>query len=332
MSFLNFLGDLKGYIPSLGDIAKTLLFGGLFEDVIPKNDRFFAAPEGEERNKNWYEDDTKGALIYPQDLFEPGNEAYVLFFMRDPVYRDKKLLKRIALYMPPDIKVQYGAKWDENDMLLSTSQLKGLRGDAVKAVGALGTLSPDSVMNMKLEDFKNFGKVASEVLGTAAGRAAGKAIQGNEIGQVTSAVAGVTVNPMTGLLFDTVNLRNFTLNFELLARTKDESVMIRDIINTFKYGMHPGKIDASTEFTTLNNAVRASFLDYPKSFDIYFLTPSDKYLFNVQRSVLTDVSVNYNGSGVSTFFKDTGAPVDVRLSLTFKETELLTRDRVVDGY
>ena len=69
MSFLNFLGDLKGYIPSLGDIAKTLLFGGLFEDVIPKNDRFFAAPEGEERNKNWYEDDTKGALIYPQDLF-----------------------------------------------------------------------------------------------------------------------------------------------------------------------------------------------------------------------------------------------------------------------
>jgi hypothetical protein len=86
--------------------------------------------------------------------------------------------------------------------------------------------------------------------------------------------------------------------------------------------MHPEEVE-KTESLVLN---------YPNTFDIFLLTPSSEYLFNIQRSVLVDMSVDYNGSGVASFFKGTGAPVDVRLTLQFKETELLTKSRIISGY
>ena len=44
----------------------------------------------------------------------------------------------------------------------------------------------------------------------------------------------------------------------------------------------------------------------------------------------TNVSVNYGGDRFATF--DKGQPSVVQLSLSFKEIELLDRDRIVKGY
>jgi len=41
---------------------------------------------------------------------------------------------------------------------------------------------------------------------------------------------------------------------------------------------------------------------------------------------MTDLTVNYNGEGVPTFFEQTGAPVSIDISMSFQETRILTRN------
>jgi len=75
-----------------------------------------------------------------------------------------------------------------------------------------------------------------------------------------------------------------------------------------------------------------TFLNYPDTFDIFLFSPAMRYLFQIQRSVLTNMDVNYNGNDVASFFKGTGAPTKVTLTVDFQETELLTKERVINGF
>ena len=52
----------------------------------------------------------------PSDLFSASNQAYILFQRRDPIARGSKIIAGMALYMPPEIKVSYGAHWEDIQM------------------------------------------------------------------------------------------------------------------------------------------------------------------------------------------------------------------------
>lgn len=239
------------------------------------------------------------AVIYPQNLFSPGNEAYVFFIMRDAVLNSQSVYKRLALYMPPSIKIRYGANWEEIDMKLyaygsAANELYDGNGDtAARLLSNLGAKLVDTVSGA-----------------------------GNMTQQLLELEKRRTSDPKQALLFKTVDFRQFQFDFELLARSVEESNAIRQIIKIFKWGMHPGR-GGNTEST---------FLEYPNIFDVYLLTPSSKYMFNIKQSVLTDINVDYGGSGSASFFKNTGAPVDIRLSLQFKELSILTKEDIVKDY
>lgn len=108
----------------------------------------------------------------------------------------------------------------------------------------------------------------------------------------------------------------------MMARNKGESDEINKIIKAFKAAMHPSTIDEVNRFW-----------NYPDNFDIYLFSPTREYLFNISTCVLEKMDVNYAQAGVPSFFKDTGAPVDISMSLQFKELELLTREKIQkDGF
>ena len=71
---------------------------------------------------------------------------------------------------------------------------------------------------------------------------------------------------------------------------------------------------------------------YPNNFDIYLLSPSHRYMFNIAQSVLTSMDVDYGGTGATTFFKNTGAPVAIKMSLDFKELSVLTKEKIRKDY
>jgi len=259
-------------------------------------------------DENWMKD--KAALVYPQNLFRPGQQAYILFLMRDSNLRSTAVYKRIGLYMPPAIKVSYGSNWEEIN--LPVSQAVDFTKDAVDA--AMSAFSGDQAQR------DNAGGFGVNAAATAAAGVFDAATGGEAFGNFRDIKLRNTTNPHQALLFKGVSFREFQFDFELLARSKDESDSIRQIIKTFKWGMHPG------------GEQDASFWSYPNTFDVYLLTPSPDYMFNISQCVLTNMEVDYGGSGAASFFKNTGAPVHINLSLTFKELSVLTKKLIESDY
>ena len=92
--------------------------------------------------------------------------------------------------------------------------------------------------------------------------------------------------------------------------------MINDIINTFKYCMHPDYDDGHNTFK------------FPYEWIIKFSPEIRKNLYDFTPSVLTGLNVSYNGQGIPVFFQQTGAPVQVDVSLAFKEIEIITKEKL----
>ena len=102
-----------------------------------------------------------------------------------------------------------------------------------------------------------------------------------------------------------------------IAKNKKESDTIRDMIFSFKKAMAPSY--------TLGDHV----FQYPDQFDITLA--AGNYLFKFGRSVLTQFDVNYTGEGTPAFFEETGAPYSVTLSMSFQETEIVTKREINQG-
>jgi hypothetical protein len=166
-------------------------------------------------------------------------------------------------------------------------------------------------------------EIAGLLAGGAATLAAGKlgslgtavagAVSVNSFLQGAGLQAGLALNPHMAVLFKSVGLRTFGFQYKFIARNQQESNTIRDIITTLKYHMHP-------EFYAGNLAFK-----YPDSFEIDFSSNRKNWLFTIKNSVLTDLTVNYNGENMPIFFEDVGAPVSIDIQMTFQETEIFTK-------
>ncbi len=158
----------------------------------------------------------------------------------------------------------------------------------------------------------------------AASNAAESALGSSYASDVRRGIAGKdqVVNPFTSMLYQGPRLRQFQLDFSLYARNQKESESIQKIIKAFKLAMHP---DAE-------KGGESVFFDFPYIFDVFFITPATDKMFNIKKAALTDLSVDYAGSGAPSFFNVSWAPVDIRLSLTFKELELLTRSEIDQNF
>ena len=254
-------------------------------------------------------EENKSPLIYPTNLFENGNTAYILFYIKEnpPMSSanssggeaDKFAGSnappkgRIALYMPPAVKVNYGAKWEEASL-------------GIQMGTAIG---------------KDLASFNFKGLGLAGARAADTTLGTSSISSEAEFRSKQILDPKNALLFKGVNFRRFQFDFQLMARNAGEAESIRKIIKSFKYAMHPG--------VTSNNG---SVWNWPYFFEIYLCTPTRDYMFNIMNSALEEMDVDYGGSGVASFFRENGAPVDIRLSLQFKELFVLTKELILKDF
>lgn len=147
--------------------------------------------------------------------------------------------------------------------------------------------------------------------------AAGGAIGAEGLaGALLKIAGGVAQNPHKIVLFTGVNFRDHQFSWKLSPKNREESEAIKTIIDMFVYYSHPEYVAGGL------------FFKYPEFFEIKFRHP--EYLFKLQPSVCTDVRVNYHGSNYPAYIRDSDgygapAPADVELSLTFKETEIVTK-------
>ena len=120
--------------------------------------------------------------------------------------------------------------------------------------------------------------------------------------------------------FESVDYRTFNFKHTMMAKSPQEADNIRNIIKLFKFHMHP-ELSAG-----------GLFYVYPSEFEIkyYYRDEENNYFDKISSCVLEDMSVEYGGDIFSTF--DDGKPIEVNLTLKFKELELLTKERILEGF
>jgi hypothetical protein len=212
----------------------------------------------------------------------------------------RRLKTAIALHIPNQLSIRYGVQWSEDDTsMLAMANAAGT--EIAKAVTGNGKL-------------KETAGVAQSVI-TNLTLAHGPNAAGN------SAALGLAANPKKEQVFKGVDFRTFSFDYQFFPRNPQEAKNVMNIIQEFKYHMHP-------EFKDTNNFVYI----YPSEFDIMYYAngKENKNLHRHTSCVLTEVNVNYTPNGLFTTFPD-GQPTQINLTLSFRELALLTKDKIKDG-
>jgi hypothetical protein len=148
----------------------------------------------------------------------------------------------------------------------------------------------------------------------------GGALVGASLGNIgTGALRGLGIarNPHIANVFTGVEFRRHNFQYKLIAKNRQESDTIRDLIRNFKYHMAP---DYKAE---------GHVFSYPSQFEI--ILRAGDYLFKIGDSFLTSFDVNYTGEGGPVFFEDTNAPYSVTINMSFVEDTIVTKKEVRQG-
>lgn len=171
---------------------------------------------------------------------------------------------------------------------------------------------------------ESIGNALGNALGPAADALLTKALadSNNELGTTIAALSGKAVNPRKEQLFNEVEFRTFTMSFDLAARNTTDMKNIESIIRVFKYHAYP-------ELTQGNY-----MWIYPAHFDIvhYYRNQVNTHMPRHATSVLTNIDVDYAGGQSFISVHHDGSPVMIRLTLTFVEMAILSRDSIKKGY
>ena len=287
---------------------------------------------------------------FPADLHEHGAFMSCTPYLE---YKDHQFDKSssstgtaVYLPMPSGLAVGYNATWGQESLgFLGEAVRKGIgapsASDAIKGIGtALVATGVKSLVDMALGDAVN---------------AAGVAL-------------GMMSNPGYALMFSGSSFRGYTFSYNLIARNENESRTIEALIHIFKYYMSPSRGTSDKLNKITNNLVgslgkdldkdgtikaaaeklaqevgKFGIISYPSLWEIQFhftdsssadlsqSTKTNNFLFKPAKCALQSFNVDYNsGLGVPAFFK-TGAPVTTNITMTFIESEIVTRESIMDG-
>lgn len=209
----------------------------------------------------------------------------------------------ITLYVPQSPQANYEASYQDTDL--------GLAG----AIGQTGGELTD-ILSGDLGEFATRQLVSAADIGKAIG------VNVNIRGAVQAATRKIT-NPFKEQLFKTMNFREFGFEFKFAPRNDGELQSAKNIIDAFKYHMHPEK------------TTDGLFLIYPSEFDIEFRYKGKQNTFvnRISSCALVNMKVEYGSGGVLTTIRNTaGAPSEITMGLQFKELEILTKERIQEGY
>jgi len=280
---------------------------------------------------------TNRPIIYPLDLDDEHYMIYNVVERRRPSQKNEgttRIIRSIVLPVPSNLQVEYGVGYQNEELGALGAMAQGSMGGA-ELKGAMGDIS--SFVSEKIaaakDAFKNDTTDASVKAGTVAlggaavagaigggGLLAGALAAGGVSGVFTGLLQdeGLAVNPHMAVVFQGVDFRTHSFSYKFLAKNQVESDRLKELCNVMKKHMLP-----SYAFGT----ERAGFaFNYPDEFTIEFADKIRPYLFDIGTSVMTGLTINYNGEGIPTFFEQTGAPVSIEITMTFQETRLLTRE------
>jgi hypothetical protein len=229
--------------------------------------------------------------------------------------RTTRLDTAISMYMPASVSVSYGADYVDTPIGVGTSELNkagnvDLQSDAGRETIKSGLKNVGAAV--KREGIDSLGKLDG--------------LSG--IREVAEMRDGVIFADRMELAFKGIGKRQFSFDFKMMPRSQAEADEIRDIIYAFKFNMMPEYVG-----TTKGNQMKI-----PNTFDIQYMyqNAENNYLNKISTCFLKDMTVTYGGDRYKTFDQsstDAGAPpVETSIKLNFLEIEMITRERIAEGF
>lgn len=210
-----------------------------------------------------------------------------------------RLKGSIVLHIENSPSVRYGINYTDKDL----GALTGLITQA-SAEAATGQIS------------KGFGKeVASRIIADLI-KLPSLVPGGGTLADIRELSTRQKINPFREVFFESVDYRSFNFKYRFYPKNNNESKEVFRIIKLFKLHMHPEVSEDKFFFT------------YPSEFEISYRYKGEKntYLHKMGRCALVGMEVEYGGDQFATF--EDGSPVEIGMSLSFRELEQITSQGV----
>jgi len=296
-----------------------------------------------------------GAYTFPEDLITNPTYAgnYMMFTaMKVSGGVDTRTLRfalaegkptSIALPIPTGVSAQYQNNWDE------TGVAGPLAAASAKSAGVLQAIQrvagQDSISGMATEAVSSLADFGGDVI--AGVKQMGSNIPG-AVDAANTAGAGV-VNEMMGFGMTTPGIgaiiagaqydlgiralnqtmmsyggpgfRSFSWSYSLKPLSATEAETAQGIVDFFKVRSMPAQ--SELQFTRIYNL--------PDVFRIQFYNADgeSEYISKIGHCACTDVNVTYGGEKFTTF-AGSHSPIQIDITLSFKELELLNRQAVAN--
>ena len=205
----------------------------------------------------------------------------------------------LQIEKPPAVK--YSMKYTDMDMGI----LAGLVGGSSAIETSASSVASEAISRAAM----SVASLPKQFLGSSATPA-----------DLIKAGAKVQTNPFREVIFESIDPRTFSFSYSFLPRSSIEVQKVKNIIDLFKFHMHP------------ELSARGLFYVYPSEFEIvyYYQGKENRFINKISTCVMTDMDVKYGGEYFSSF--KNGAPAEISMTLSFRELELLTKERIVKGY
>ena len=252
----------------------------------------------------------------------------------------------ISLYMPPSVTVSYNINYADKEIgLMAETGMKTLN-----RLLQMKEITTASVLG------------AAKDIGTAAGQAA---IQGGKIAGIAAldviapgaetVIAlhrGAVITPKMEMMIEGVGRRSFTFTFSFIPKSVQEAEVVKDIIYSFKFHMHPEYSNNSLAGIGKQLHGRAAEMSQPltqgigremsipSTFDIQYMYQNgpNNFLNKISTCFLTSMDVQYGGDRFTAYeptFGNSGAgapPQKSQITLNFTEMEIITKEAIVEGF
>ena len=226
----------------------------------------------------------------------------------------------IAMYMPQQVQVVYGAKYTDTEIGAGAAIGMNAVSDFMNNMGFMNVAERQGsqIQGEAIEEAKRLGLKGVDMIGPG--------MKGLE--QAFDMRRASIKAPRMELAFEGVGKRQFQYTFKMMPKNEAEANEIRNIIFAFKSNMLP-------EFKDGNRAGRR--LIVPNTFDIQYMYngAENTFLHKISTCVCTNVTVAYGGDRYKTFDGidgDGAPPVDTSITLNFQELEMMSRERIYEGY
>lgn len=227
----------------------------------------------------------------------------------------------VILYLPTAIQVNDGVNYEQFDL---------------GPIGAIGVAGIQSGQGAPSALARGVGQATGSLVSLLQGNVADQrgarlaAARLAEMGGSTTAGAvraglATTVNPNTINLFKSVNLREFSFTFKMIANSPREAEEIDRIVKFFRATMYPETIN----FDPGGLDVPIGY-EFPDKFQIEMRYNGQQVGVRILNSVLRSVQTVYNPQSMS--WHVDGKPSEVDVTLNFGEERTLNRNDILQGY